>query len=164
MTAEEGVRVVVVTGLSGAGKSTALNSLEDLGYFCVDNLPTALLERAVEVCEAGDIHRIALGIDVRVGSFWKVQRQRCRGSRRAIATWPCFFSMPPTRQSSGATVRVDGRTHLRAARGRACEPTSAPWPCSMASDSSVSGWPRSAHAPPWSSTRRSCRYTTFDVR
>jgi len=63
------VRVVVVTGLSGAGKSTALNSLEDLGYFCVDNLPTALLEQTVEVCEAGGIRRIALGVDVRVGSF-----------------------------------------------------------------------------------------------
>jgi UPF0042 nucleotide-binding protein len=65
----EPVRVVVVTGLSGAGKSTALHSLEDLGYFCVDNLPTALVERAVEVCEAGGIRRVALGIDVRVGSF-----------------------------------------------------------------------------------------------
>lgn len=65
----EPVRVVVVTGLSGAGKSTALNSLEDLGYFCVDNLPTALLERTVEVCEAGGIRRVALGVDVRVGSF-----------------------------------------------------------------------------------------------
>ena len=65
----ERVRVVVVTGLSGAGKSTALNSLEDLGYFCVDNLPTTLLERTVEVCEAGGIHRVALGVDVRVGSF-----------------------------------------------------------------------------------------------
>jgi RNase adapter protein RapZ len=67
--AQERVRVVVVTGLSGAGKSTALNSLEDLGFFCVDNLPTALLERTVEVCEAGGIRRIALGVDVRVGSF-----------------------------------------------------------------------------------------------
>lgn len=63
------VRVVVVTGLSGAGKSTALHSLEDLGYFCVDNLPSALLERTVEVCEAGGIRRVALGVDVRVGSF-----------------------------------------------------------------------------------------------
>jgi RNase adapter protein RapZ len=65
----DGVRVVVVTGLSGAGKSTALHALEDLGYFCVDNLPPALLENAVQVCEAGGVRRIALGIDVRVGSF-----------------------------------------------------------------------------------------------
>jgi UPF0042 nucleotide-binding protein len=62
-------RVVVVTGVSGAGKSTALNALEDLGYFCVDNLPTSLLKQTVEECERGGIRRIALGIDVRVGSF-----------------------------------------------------------------------------------------------
>jgi RNase adapter protein RapZ len=62
-------RVVVVTGLSGAGKSTALHALEDLGYFSVDNLPPPLLERTVEVCEAGAIRRIAICVDVRVGAF-----------------------------------------------------------------------------------------------
>lgn len=62
-------RVVVVTGLSGAGKSTALRALEDLGYFCVDNLPTSLVEHSIDVCEAGGIFKVALGIDVRVGSF-----------------------------------------------------------------------------------------------
>ena len=62
-------RVVVVTGLSGAGKSTALHALEDLGYFCVDNLPTSLVPSTIEACENGGVRRIALGIDVRVGSF-----------------------------------------------------------------------------------------------
>jgi UPF0042 nucleotide-binding protein len=61
--------VVVVTGLSGAGKSTALRALEDLGYYCVDNLPTPVAKETVEVCEAGGIKRVGLGIDVRVGSF-----------------------------------------------------------------------------------------------
>ena len=61
--------VVVVTGLSGAGKSTALHALEDLGYFCIDNLPTSILKPAVEACEAAGIHRIAFGIDARVGFF-----------------------------------------------------------------------------------------------
>lgn len=61
--------VVVVTGLSGAGRSTALRALEDLDYFCVDNLPTLLVQRAVESCESGGIRRLALGIDVRVRSF-----------------------------------------------------------------------------------------------
>ena len=56
-------RVVVVTGLSGAGKSTALHALEDLGYFCVDNLPTSLVEHVVAACEAGGVRRIGLGID-----------------------------------------------------------------------------------------------------
>jgi UPF0042 nucleotide-binding protein len=61
--------VVVVTGLSGAGRSTALRALEDLEFFCVDNLPTLLVQPAIESCERGGIRRLALGIDVRVGSF-----------------------------------------------------------------------------------------------
>jgi UPF0042 nucleotide-binding protein len=61
--------VVVVTGLSGAGKSTALRALEDLGFFCVDNLPTALAPNAVELCEHGGMTRVALGMDVRVRAF-----------------------------------------------------------------------------------------------
>jgi UPF0042 nucleotide-binding protein len=60
---------VVVTGLSGAGKTQALNALEDLGFFCVDNLPTALAPQAVALCESGGMMRVALGIDVRVRAF-----------------------------------------------------------------------------------------------
>ena len=62
-------RVVVVTGLSGAGKTTALHTLEDLGYFCVDNLPTVLAPQAVAACEEGGMTRVALGMDVRVRAF-----------------------------------------------------------------------------------------------
>jgi UPF0042 nucleotide-binding protein len=61
--------VVVVTGLSGAGKSQALHALEDLGFFCVDNLPTLLAAQAVALCERGGMTRVALGIDVRVRAF-----------------------------------------------------------------------------------------------
>ena len=61
--------LVVVTGLSGAGKSTALRALEDLGFFCVDNLPTSVLSEALEACDAGGISLVALGIDVRVRRF-----------------------------------------------------------------------------------------------
>ena len=61
--------VVVVSGLSGAGKSQALNALEDLGFFCVDNLPTLLAPQAVALCERGGMGRVALGIDVRVRAF-----------------------------------------------------------------------------------------------
>lgn len=61
--------VVVVTGLSGAGRTTALRALEDLGFFCIDNLPTALAPQAVALCEAGGMTRVALGMDVRVRVF-----------------------------------------------------------------------------------------------
>jgi UPF0042 nucleotide-binding protein len=60
---------VVVTGLSGAGRTTALHALEDLGFFCIDNLPTALAPDAVALCEKGGMRHIALGMDVRVRVF-----------------------------------------------------------------------------------------------
>ncbi len=62
-------QIIVVSGLSGAGKSTALHTLEDLGFFCIDNLPTVLAAETARACESGGIERIALGIDVRVGAF-----------------------------------------------------------------------------------------------
>lgn len=61
--------VVVVTGLSGAGKSTAVNALEDLGYFCVDSLPTPVVPSTLEAFAAAGIRRVAFGVDVRVRRF-----------------------------------------------------------------------------------------------
>ena len=63
------MRFVIVTGMSGAGKSTALKMLEDMGYFCVDNLPIPLLSRFVEMFSEPDeeVKKIALGIDIRGG-------------------------------------------------------------------------------------------------
>lgn len=69
MSANAPASVVVVTGLSGAGKSTALHALEDLGFFCIDNLPTVMAPEAVAVCARGGIVRVALGMDVRVREF-----------------------------------------------------------------------------------------------
>jgi len=65
--------VVVVTGLSGSGKSTAIKAFEDIGYFCIDNLPVPLLGSFLSLCEKDmpDINRIALGIDIRERSFLK---------------------------------------------------------------------------------------------
>jgi UPF0042 nucleotide-binding protein len=63
--------IVILTGLSGAGKSTAIKSFEDLGYYCVDNLPPVLLPRIVEVVSEarGDGARVALGVDIRGKEF-----------------------------------------------------------------------------------------------
>lgn len=61
--------VVVVTGLSGAGKSTAVNALEDLGYFCVDSLPTPVVPSTLVAFASAGVKRVAFGIDVRVRRF-----------------------------------------------------------------------------------------------
>ncbi len=67
----QGLHAVVVTGLSGSGKSTALKVLEDLGFYCIDNLPVALLARFIELWQSSreDVGRVALGIDVRERRF-----------------------------------------------------------------------------------------------
>ena len=67
----EGLRLVVVTGLSGSGKSTAIKVLEDLGFYCIDNLPVALIPRFVELWESSqeEVRRVALGLDVRERHF-----------------------------------------------------------------------------------------------
>ena len=63
------MRFVIVTGMSGAGKSTALKSLEDMGNFCVDNLPVALIEKfvALSIDNNFENDKIAIGIDIRSG-------------------------------------------------------------------------------------------------
>ncbi|MBQ8730065.1 MAG: RNase adapter RapZ [Lachnospiraceae bacterium] len=62
------MRIVIVTGMSGAGKSTALKMLEDAGYYCVDNMPIKLITKFVELAtQNSDVERIALGIDIRSG-------------------------------------------------------------------------------------------------
>ncbi|HEX2732469.1 MAG TPA: RNase adapter RapZ [Polyangiaceae bacterium] len=61
--------VVIVAGLSGAGRSTTLGALEDLGYYCVDNLPPTAFGPTLQACAKGNLQHVAFGIDVRVRSF-----------------------------------------------------------------------------------------------
>lgn len=66
------MRLVIVTGMSGGGKSTALKMLEDAGYYCVDNLPLPLIDKFMELVRkpGSEIHDAALGVDVRTdGNF-----------------------------------------------------------------------------------------------
>lgn len=67
-----GLKLVVISGLSGSGKSHALNCFEDAGYFCIDNLPPALLPTFVDLCnqQGGEIKNVGLGIDVRERVFF----------------------------------------------------------------------------------------------
>ena len=66
------IRLLVITGLSGAGKTQALQCLEDLGYFCVDNLPPSLIPKFAELCiqSQGKVARAAIVCDLRGGEFF----------------------------------------------------------------------------------------------
>jgi UPF0042 nucleotide-binding protein len=79
------VHVVIVTGLSGSGKSTAIRVLEDLGFYCIDNLPVVLTPKFIELCQNSeeDIPRIALGIDLRERAFLGDYSAVLEGIRRA---------------------------------------------------------------------------------
>ena len=61
------MRLVLISGLSGSGKSIALNVLEDTGYTCIDNLPVALLEQTMQILRAEGLSQVALSIDARSG-------------------------------------------------------------------------------------------------
>jgi UPF0042 nucleotide-binding protein len=82
-----GPQVVILTGVSGSGKSTALRALEDAGFYCVDNLPILFLEKLLELSghTAGEVSRIALVVDAREGRFLAeapriIQEVRQKGS------------------------------------------------------------------------------------
>ena len=68
----ENPRLVIITGMSGAGKTQVMRFMEDLGYFCVDNLPPALIPKFAELCaqSAGQVNRVALVVDIRGGEFF----------------------------------------------------------------------------------------------
>ncbi|AKF83788.1 UPF0042 nucleotide-binding protein [Myxococcus fulvus] len=76
-------QLVVITGMSGSGKSTAIRALEDAGFFCIDNLPVVLLPKLTELAGGGHIERMALVVDVREGVFLKEAPRMLDEVRRA---------------------------------------------------------------------------------
>ena len=71
MSVMKNLNIVIITGLSGSGKSTAIDALEDVGYFCVDNLPVLLLPKFLEFRSDGvsEIQKLAFGMDLRQKEF-----------------------------------------------------------------------------------------------
>lgn len=69
-------RIVLITGMSGSGKSTAIRALEDSGWFCIDNLPVPLLPKLLELASrVGDMPKIAVVVDAREGRFLGISPQ-----------------------------------------------------------------------------------------
>src|SRR6202051_2977459 len=84
--------LVIITGMSGSGKASALKAFEDLGYYCVDNLPVELIPRFAELAlQSGEIPRTALVVDVREGAQLEKLPEILKSLRRAIATRVIFL-------------------------------------------------------------------------
>ncbi|MBW6463998.1 MAG: RNase adapter RapZ [Dethiobacteria bacterium] len=71
MSGADTIRLVLITGLSGAGKSHALNSFEDLGYYCVDNMPPTLIPKFAELFSQSENKKVALVCDMRGAAFFE---------------------------------------------------------------------------------------------
>ena len=72
---------IIITGLSGAGKSHALRALEDIGFYCVDNIPPAMLSTLYELCEKSSdtrMKRVAVVVDVRGGEVFDTLFEQLR--------------------------------------------------------------------------------------
>ena len=67
----DGLDIIIITGLSGSGRSFAIRALEDNGFFCIDNIPALLIPKFIELCHGyqEEIRRIALGVDLRGSQF-----------------------------------------------------------------------------------------------
>ena len=85
--------LLIVSGLSGAGKSLVVHALEDIGYFCIDNLPPALLHRIVEFSKqsASEIEKLAVVIDVRSGESYGNITQALEDLRKMGVPYECLF-------------------------------------------------------------------------
>jgi RNase adapter protein RapZ len=132
----DGTELVVITGMSGSGKASALNAFEDLGYYCVDNLPVELIPRFAELAlQSGEIPRTALVVDVREGTQLEKLPAILKSVRRIIPTRVIYLEASdpvllrrfsetrrPHPLGTGTTVRASlraERRHLRAIRALA---------------------------------------------
>src|ERR1044071_6487479 len=84
--------LVIITGMSGSGKASVLKAFEDLGYYCVDNLPIGLIPRFAElVGQSSEIERTALVVDVREGRQLEELPEIVKSVRRMISTKVVFL-------------------------------------------------------------------------
>lgn len=113
---------MIITGLSGAGKTQAVRVLEDLGYFCVDNLPPTLIPKFAELCDqsAGAVKRIALVIDIRGGGFFDRTFEVLESLEKAGFPYQILF-LEATDETLVRRFKETRRRHPLAPHGRVLE-------------------------------------------
>lgn len=113
------IQLVVITGMSGAGKTVAVQSFEDLGYFCIDNMPPTLLPKFWElVRESGKVNKVALVIDLRSRAFYDeiIEMLRNLGNENTINGKILFLDA--SNEELVARYKETRRSHPLAMDGR----------------------------------------------
>ena len=85
--------LIIVTGMSGAGKSQAVQALEDMGYFCIDNIPPVLIPKFAELCMKGGerVRHVALIADIRGGEFFDAMSQSLKELKAQGVSYEIVF-------------------------------------------------------------------------
>ena len=118
---DKSLRLVVVTGMSGAGKTVAMQSFEDLGYFCVDNMPPALLPKFFELIkENGKINKVALVVDLRSREFYDQILEILSGNRENDVKTDVLF-LDATDEELTSRYKETRRSHPLAMDGRVAD-------------------------------------------
>ena len=137
--------LIIVTGMSGAGKSHAVQVLEDIGYFCIDNIPPVLIPKFAELCIKGGerVRHVALIADIRGGEFFDAMSQCLKDLKAEGISYEIVF-IEASDQALVRRYKETRRVHPLAPHGR----------ISQASPKNASAWPRCARKRISSSTRR----------
>ncbi len=85
------MRFVIVTGLSGAGKSQSIKFMEDMGFYCIDNIPPSLIPNFVEVCAQADLKKVALVTDIRGGEMFSQIFDTLNKMKNSIYSFEILF-------------------------------------------------------------------------
>ena len=87
------MEVIIITGLSGAGKSQAVNCMEDLGYYCIDNMPPRLIREFISLVESGTsgIDKAAFVVDIRQGSFFEDLKEALENLKKSGTDYRILF-------------------------------------------------------------------------
>lgn len=112
-------KLVIITGFSGAGKTHAAKCLEDMGYYCVDNLPPSLLKNILELSrrDGANLDRIAVVMDIRSKDFFLDMREALEGLRRDEVPFELLF-LEAEEQTLIARFKESRRQHPLAGEGR----------------------------------------------
>ena len=133
-----GMRYIIVTGMSGAGKTSAIHALEDLGYFCVDNLPPSLIPRFIELWKSdpNTEENAAFGVDIRSRQYFNqlalvLQDMREKGFRSRCSFWIAETrNCPDDIRRHEGSIRCRRRTGVSADWNRRCPSNGNIWrPC-----------------------------------